>query len=219
MESSKVVFEGSLEQRQREKIATLGRALLVLHAPTDAVVGIENAARIFAAAKHPESFVSLDTADHFLSRADDSDYVAGVIAAWTSRYLPVARRPEAAETTDDAVIVESTGRGLFQHQVRIGRHSLLVDEPRAQGGLDSGPSPYDLLAASLGACKAMTIRLYVERKGWPIDAIRVRGMHAKIHAADCADCETRDGRMDELRCELEIRGALTGEQRAHCRDR
>ncbi len=202
-------------QRQNEHIAQLRRALLVLHAPSDAVVGIENATRIFTAAKHPKSFVSLADADHLLSRPSDGDYAAGVIAAWAERYLPAAAKPEANEAPPEGtVLVEETGAGKLQVRVQVGQHSFLADEPVAVGGLGSGPNPYDLLAAALGTCKSMTMRLYAERKGWPLQRARVTVRHGKIHAADCADCETREGRVDEFQCEITLEGALDAEQRA-----
>lgn len=161
---SKQLLDDLREQRQEEHIANLRRALLVLHAPADDVVGIENATRIFVAAKHPKSFISLDDTDHLLTRSTDADYVAGVIVAWASRYLPEPARLTQPEAAEGRVIVEETGHGRFQQALTIGPHRLIADEPTAQGGLGSGPSPYDLLAAGLGACKAMTMRLYAERK-------------------------------------------------------
>ena len=210
-------------QRQDERIAGLRRALLVLHAPGDRVVGIDNASRIYMAAKHPKSFVSLDDADHFLSRTKDADYAAEVIAAWASRYLPDDRPAQAAEAreaedagaaTEPGVLVEETGQGLFQQRIRIGRHVIMADEPQSMGGRDSGPAPYDLLAAALGACKAMTMRLYANRKSWPLEKAKVHVAHDRIHARDCADCETKDGHIDEFRVAITLDGPLSDEQRA-----
>lgn len=202
-------------QAQQDHIAHLRRALLVLHAPTDAIVGIDNATRIFTTAKHPKSFVSLADADHLLSRPADGEYAAGVIAAWAQRYLPAAATPAATvEAAADQVVVQETGAGKLQVRVQVGQHGFLADEPVAVGGLGSGPNPYDLLSAALGACKAMTMRLYAERKGWPLKRARVAVRHGKIHAADCADCETREGRIDEFTCEITLEGPLDGEQRA-----
>jgi uncharacterized OsmC-like protein/alpha/beta superfamily hydrolase len=212
---SRGFVEDLREQRQAERIAGLKRALLVLHAPRDAVVGIEQATRIFTAARHPKSFVSLDDADHLLSRPADGDYAASVIAAWAGRYLPaMAAEAAPAAPPEGTVLVEETGAGRLQVRIAAGRHALLADEPLAAGGLDSGPNPYELLAAALGACKTMTMRLYAERKGWPLSRARVAVRHGKVHAADCADCETREGRVDEFRCEIALEGALDAEQRA-----
>ncbi len=206
-------------QDQAPRIAGLGRALLVMHAPRDAVVGIDEARRIYEAARHPKSFVSLDDADHLLSRREDAAYAARVLAAWASRYLPPAASP-APEPTEPAadeglVVVEETGAGRFQQRITAGAHRLLADEPRRVGGLDSGPAPYDLLLAALGACTAMTLRLYAERKGLPLERARVTLRHARIHAADCADCETQEGKVDEITREITLEGAgLDAAQRA-----
>ena len=177
------------------------------------IVGIDNASQIFAAARHPKSFVSLDTADHLLSRREDAAYAARVLAAWASRYVPPP--PAAAVTAADGVLVEETGQGRFQQRVTVGAHSFLADEPPELGGAGSGPGPYDLLLAGLGACTSMTIRLYAERKAWPLTGVSVRLRHAKIHARDCADCETRDdARIDEITKEISLAGPLDPTQRA-----
>ena len=199
------------EQNLREKIARLHKALLIFHSPTDDRVGIENASRIFEAAKHPKSFVSLAGADHLLGRLSDATYVAKLIAAWAERYLDLPEpRPE---TADGDVMVSETRRGLFQQEVRIGRHRLLADEPASVGGLDSGPGPYDLLLAGLGACTSMTLRLYAERKSLPLDRVSVRLSHSKIHAADCETCETKEGMLDRIERVITIEGDLDDAQR------
>jgi uncharacterized OsmC-like protein/pimeloyl-ACP methyl ester carboxylesterase len=199
------------EQNLREKIARLHKALLIFHSPTDDRVGIENASRIFEAAKHPKSFVSLAGADHLLSRLSDASYVAKVIAAWAERYLDLPEpRPETAEGD---VVVSETRRGLLQQEVRIGRHRLLADEPASVGGLDSGASPYDLLLAGLGACTSMTLRLYAERKSLPLDRVTVRLSHSRIHAADCATCETKTGMLDRIERVITLQGELDDAQR------
>jgi uncharacterized OsmC-like protein/alpha-beta hydrolase superfamily lysophospholipase len=199
------------EQNLREKIAQLRKALLIFHSPTDDRVGVENASRIFEAAKHPKSFVSLAGADHLLSRPSDASYVAKVIAAWAERYLDLPEpRPEMAE---GGVIVSETRRGLFQQEVSIGRHRLLADEPASVGGLDSGPGPYDLLLASLGACTSMTLRLYAERKSLPLDRVTVRLSHSKVHAADCETCETKEGMLDRIERAITLEGELDDVQR------
>src|SRR6185503_2225643 len=150
------------QQNLAARIATLHKALLIFHAPTDNTVGIDNASAIFLAAKHPKSFVSLAGADHLISRQADAAYVANVIAAWAERYLEAVADVEPADHTEPGeVIVRETGRGQFQQEVIAGTHRLLADEPVAAGGLDGGPSPYALLLAALGACTSMTVRLYV----------------------------------------------------------
>ncbi len=204
-------------QDQGERIADLRQSLLVLHAPTDATVGIDNASRIFLKAKHPKSFVSLDDADHLLTNPRDAEYAATVIAAWASRYVGIdaASAPAAADSVvTGQVVVEETGAGKFQNRVSIGRHVLLADEPTDVGGLDTGPSPYDFLLAGLGACTAMTLRLYAERKGLPLRRVRVGLDHGKTHAADCADCETREGKVDEIVKTIVLEGELDAESRA-----
>src|SRR4051794_30649296 len=202
-------------QDQEGRIRELRRALLVLHAPGDAVVGIENASRIFAAARHPKSFVSLDTADHLLSRREDAAYAARVLAAWASRWVASEPAAPGAEGEAGVVLVEETGRGRFQQRITAGRHRLIADEPASVGGMDTGLGPYDLLLAAVGACSAMTVRLYAERKGWPLERVVVRLRHARIHASDCADCETKgDARIDQIERRLTLEGPLDAEQRA-----
>jgi uncharacterized OsmC-like protein/alpha/beta superfamily hydrolase len=201
-------------QDQARRIAGLGRALLVMHAPGDETVGIDNASRIFTAARHPKSFVSLDTADHLLTRREDAAYAARVLAAWAWRYVGESAAASSSDAEEGVVTVEETGRGRFQQLITAGAHALTADEPEAAGGLGSGPGPYDLLLAALGACSAMTVRLYAERKLWPLERVRVRLRHAKIHASDCADCETKgDARIDEVHKELAFEGPLDAEQR------
>ncbi|MGF1592086.1 MAG: alpha/beta fold hydrolase [Kiloniellaceae bacterium] len=203
--------------RLEDAIAGLRKALMVFHAPRDEIVGIDNASRIFLAAKHPKSFVSLDNADHLLSRRADAVYVAEVLAAWAGRYLGEAAQAEEASApraADGEVVVEETGAGKFTQLIAAGRHLLSADEPEAMGGLDSGPSPYDFLLAGLGACTSMTLRLYAERKGLALERTRVTLSHDKIHAKDCADCETKEGKVDRIRRRIQITGDLTPEQRA-----
>lgn len=194
-------------------IAKLGRPLLVFHSPLDQIVGIDNASRIFGAAKHPKSFVSLDAADHLLSRREDAAYVADVVAAWGERYLAPAEATAGAErqapAETDVVVVSEAGTGKFAQVVSVrGRHELAADEPVAYGGTDTGPSPYEYLTAGLGACTSMTIRMYAERKGLPLRGVRVRLRHAKVHAEDCATCETRQGMLDRIERQIELVGPL-----------
>lgn len=198
-------------------IRSLDRALLILHSPYDEIVGIENAERIFVTAKHPKSFVSLDDADHLMHGPNDAVYVAGVIAAWAKRYVAADVAPAAADLVGvpGEVFVQETGNGVFQQRIDVGgRHELIADEPQTHGGLDSGPSPYDLLLAGLGACTAMTLRMYAERKGLALDRVSVRLSHAKIHAEDCADCHTQAGKIDVIQREVVMEGNLDQETRA-----
>ena len=196
-------------QKPAETIAKLRRALLVLHSPRDAIVDIDNAAKIFLAAKHPKSFVSLDDADHLLLRPEDAAYVAEVLAAWASRYVD---RP--AETLPvNGVRVTETREGRFTQHILAGKHVLRADEPAAAGGDDSGPGPYDLLLAGLGACTSMTVRMYADQKKWPLERVRVDLRQEKIHAADCAECETKEGRIDRIERVLMLEGNLDEAQR------
>ncbi len=199
-------------QRQEERIANLRRPLLVFHAPRDEYVGIDNAGIIFAAAKHPKSFVSLDDADHLLTRKADAAYVGEVLAAWAGRYAGTAEaEPDAVP--HGTVVVAETGEGTFTQAIAAGPHALRADEPESVGGLDSGPGPYDLLLAALGACTSMTLRLYAARKELALDKVSVRLVHEKIHAADCADCETRKGRIDHITREITLTGDLSADER------
>ena len=201
------------EQRLSESIAGLRKALLIFHSPTDDVVSIENASRIFTAAKHPKSFVSLAGADHLLSRRKDATYVANVIQAWADRYLEAPEAPIVEEKIDADVLVRETGAGRFQQEVVTGVHRLIADEPVDVGGLGSGPNPYDLVLAGLGACTSMTLRLYAERKALPLERVTVRLSHSKIHAADCESCETREGMIDRIDRAITLSGNLDEDQR------
>ena len=198
-----------------EKIAHLHKALLVMHSPTDDTVGIDNATRIFVGARHPKSFVSLSGADHLLSDWRDSTYVADMIAAWATRYVDLAAAQPVVEATDKPrqVTVREIGTGKFRNTVTIGPHHLLADEPHSAGGDDTGPSPYDFLLAGLGACKSMTMRLYAERKSFPLERATVTLNHSKIHAEDCAECETKEGLLDQIDVAIGLEGPLDADQR------
>jgi uncharacterized OsmC-like protein/pimeloyl-ACP methyl ester carboxylesterase len=201
------------EQRLSDKIAKLRKALLIFHSPTDEVVGIENASRIFAAARHPKSFVSLADADHLLSRRSDATYVANVIRSWAERYLDVTSAAPHLADERRSVVVRETRQGRFQQDVTVGAHRFLCDEPIAVGGLDSGPGPYDLVLAGLGACTAMTLRLYADRKMLPLEQVTVQLSHDRIHAADCESCETKEGSIDRIERAITLHGNLDQEQR------
>ena len=202
-----------------DRVATMKKALMVLHSPIDETVGIDNASEIFLAAKHPKSFVSLDTADHLLTRKEDAIYAAEVIAAWASRFVKAAGEPE--EGIPEGALVAETGLGKFQNHVRIGHHRLIADEPTSVGGLDSGPSPYDYLATALGACTTMTLRMYADLKKLPVDHIATEVRHSKIHGDDCAACTAGEiesmanskGKIDHFERFITLEGDLTAEQR------
>mgnify|MGYP001793776373 CR=1 FL=1 len=199
--------------RLEAAIGGMKKALMVFHAPRDATVGIDNASRIFLAAKHPKSFVSLDDADHLLSRKPDAIYVAEVLAAWAGRYLGTAEAETALRAQPGQVVVEETGEGRFTQRIAAGSHALRADEPESVGGRDTGPGPYDLLLAGLGACTSMTMRMYAERKGLALEKTRVTLSHNKIHAEDCATCETKEGKVDRIERTIEMTGQLSAEER------
>jgi putative redox protein len=201
------------QRRIEDCLANLRRALLVFHSPTDDTVGIENASHIFLGAKHPKSFVSLADADHLLSKKSDAVYVANVITAWAERYLerPVERSDEQIE--GGIVLVRETGGGKLQQEIMSGPHRFLADEPVKAGGLDSGPGPYDLLLASLGACTSMTLRLYADNKKLSLDRVSVRLTHNRIHAEDCLNCETKEGMIDRIDRNITLEGELSADER------
>lgn len=199
-----------------ERLGRLGKALLVMHAPMDDTVSIDNASQIFKAAKHPKSFVSLDDADHLLSKEADGLYAATVLAAWASRFVPVRDAEQAAKTTapmaDGFDVVATTGAG-YRTELTTGRHRLVADEPPAMNGTDAGPTPYGLLSSALASCTGMTLRMYADRKQIPLERVSVHVSHSKVHAQDCADCMTAVGRLDEFRRVIELTGELTDTQR------
>lgn len=203
-------------QQPTETLRRLKAALLVMHSPSDQVVGIENAANIYRSAPHPKSFISLDSADHLLSDARDSVYAAGIIATWASRYLehpdtsdPPHIRPEVI---DNRVTARTAADG-FRTELFAHGFPLVADEPVEAGGGNEGPSPYDYLLAALGACTGMTLQLYARSKGWPLEDVVVRLSHQKVHAEDCRDCEEKGGQIDSIERELELHGELEEAQR------
>jgi len=202
------------QQKQTERIASLKKALLVMHSPMDEIVGIENAGLIFTAAKHPKSFISLDNADHLITRREDAVYAADVLAAWAGRWAgrKAVELPEG-DTREGTVTVAQSPGFKYRQVIAAGSHPLIADEPKQAGGNDSGPTPYDLLVAGLGACTSMTIRMYADHKGIPLESIRVELEHDKIHAADCEDCEAGTDRIDRITRKISLSGALSPEQR------
>lgn len=196
-------------------VAGLHKALLVMHSPVDDTVGIDSATKIFVAARHPKSFVSLDHADHLLTKPTDALYAADVIAAWASRYIEIAKPAKVADLPEAPrqVVVQETRKSKFNQIITVGPHHLVADEPVAAGGEDAGPGPYDFLLAGLGACTSMTMRLYADRKSLPLDRVTVTLKHSKIYAKDCAECETREGMLDQIERDIAMDGALDAEQR------
>jgi uncharacterized OsmC-like protein/pimeloyl-ACP methyl ester carboxylesterase len=200
--------EDSREHDLSERLRRLRRALLVLHSPVDEIVPIEQAQKIFVAALHPKSFISLDDADHLLSRAADSRYAGEVIAAWAARFLEF----EPPEVLDHVLVSGRTAEG-FLNSVQAGPHRLVADEPDDKGGRGLGPDPYQFLAAALGACTVMTLNMYARHKKLPVERVRCEVRHQKIYAEDCADCESKDAKLDELSRVIRIEGELDDAQR------
>ncbi|MGV0813281.1 OsmC family protein [Mycolicibacterium boenickei] len=122
-----------------------------------------------------------------------------------------------AASPDGAVTVAESGSGTYTQQITVGRHRLIADEPLPIGD-DAGPNPYDLVLAGLGACTSMTVRMYANRKGWPLEHVRVTLRHSRIHAKDCADCETAKGMIDHVDREIELVGDLDDTQRQRLMD-
>ena len=194
-------------------IGNLRKALLVMHAPLDDIVAIDNASALFIAAKHPKSFVSLDDADHLLTRDADSRYAGRVLAAWAGRYLPDRGAEEDLEAGEREVVAR-TRAGGFATAVAAGRHRLIADEPASVGGTDTGPTPYDLLAAALATCTTMTLKMYAAHKDIALTSATARVTHRRVHVEDCSDCEQPDGYIHEFHRSLALQGDLTDAQRA-----
>ena len=191
-----------------EAVAGMGKALLVLHAPLDNVVGVRHAEALFLAARHPKSYVSLDHADHLLREDGDAEFAARMIGTWAERYIVEPERFEAPEPSSQVVVGE-TGQGKFLNHVVAGRHRALADEPVSVGGFDAGMSPYDYLAAALGACTSMTIRMYAEHKKLPLDRVVVEVEHDKVYAEDSeAAGAGKKRKIDQFSRRIHITGDL-----------
>ncbi len=192
-------------------LKNLKKALLVLHSPQDNVVGIENAAQIYKAAKHPKSFITLDDADHLLSEKEDSIYAGKVIGSWVSRYIKSTKREELESKNQVDVRIGEEG---YTTDIKSGVHQLTADEPEEHGGSDLGPSPYDYLLAALGSCTAMTLRMYADRKKWNLKEVKVHLDHSKVHAEDCEKCEeSSNNKIDKIERIIEFDGDLDNDQR------
>ncbi len=205
-------FIEDLESHEGAGIGRLSKALLVMHAPGDDTVSIREAEKIYLEARHPKSFISLDDADHLVSRRADSDYVARSIAGWASRYLPEPAIPASVTLDKGQVKVEELNH-RFTQGVHSDNHHWQADEPKSVGGDDTGPDPYEHLLAALGTCTAMTLRMYARHKHIPLQHVEVELEHSRDHFEDCADCEEGGGQIEVIDRSITLRGELSAEQR------
>ena len=182
------------------EVARLRKPILLLHSPTDDVVSVDHASALFGAAKHPKSFISLEGADHLLLREEDAGFAASVIASWATRYLPLVEDWPMPEQG----VITCMGHGKFGTEIHTSSHRFIADEPKSYGGDDSGPTPYDLLLGALGACTSMTMKMYADRRNWPLDSVRIHLIHSRDHAADCEECAAEEEGADHQRITREI---------------
>ncbi|PKG51381.1 bifunctional alpha/beta hydrolase/OsmC family protein [Olleya sp. 1-3] len=204
-------FLDDIETKSLPNVAkNLRKALLVMHSPQDNTVGIENAEEIYVAARHPKSFVSLDGADHLLMRKEDSIYVGSVIASWAKRYISIPKT-DTVSTTHQAVASLDTEDG-FTTQMTVGSHTMMADEPTSFGGNDFGPSPYEFVSAGLSACTAMTVQMYVKRKGWNLQNIEVHTSHTKVAKQVVENGEQKEIKVDTFNREIKLKGNLDDKQ-------
>ncbi len=198
-----------MKNRLEEELPQLQKAVLIMHSPQDKVVHIDNAARLYALAKHPKSFISLDGANHLLTDKEAAGYTGEVIASWASRYLSVPPIDESGE----GVVAVRTGTEKYYTEISIGQHMMVADEPAKDGGKDLGPTPYDYLLGALGACTSMTLRMYADHKKWKLDEARVRLEHSRSHVADCQKTADNHCRVEKINRVVELEGDLSPEQR------
>ena len=196
-----------------KSVSHLKKALLVMHAPLDETVGLDNAARLFQMAKHPKSFITLDDADHLLSRTEDAEYAAELISAWVQRYIDVMLLPKLMNAPEGITRVSEADPTSFTQDISAAGHHIIADEPASYGGSYLGPTPYQLVAAGLGACTSMTIRMYARQKNIPLEHVQVDVSHNKVHAQDCSSCESKSGKVDRFVREITLTGELMDEQR------
>lgn len=193
-------------------IGKLDKAVMVLHAPFDDTVSINEATKIFVTAKHPKSFISLDKGDHLLSRAEDSLYAGNIIASWAKRFIVPDERAEKTNPDNGVTVSGETSKG-FYNIVQAGIHRFVADEPVSYGGSNKGPTPYDFLGAALGACTSMTLNGYARRKSLSVIRVSVNVSHARIHAEDCEACEKAVGQIDQFTREISIEGDIADADR------
>lgn len=197
-------------QSLAERVGQLGRPLLIFHAPGDQIVGVDNAREIFEAARHPKSFVSLDDADHLVTRGEDARFIADTLAAWARRYIDPADQEQPSEDT----VAVSEGDVQYVQTIQAGKHVWVSDEPESIGGGDRGPTPYDLLLSALGSCTAITLRMYADRKQWPLEHTEIALRHERMHAEDCDGCEDQDKKIERVHRQIRLDGPLDDDQRA-----
>ena len=192
-------------------IEGMGKPLLVVHSPTDNTVGVENALEILERARHPKSFLALDGADHLITDDADARYAAEMIATWADRYssgdLADHAQPDFIAEAPESVTIVHIGEG-FRTEVISNGFPLVADEPESVGGTNTGPTPYDYLLTALGACTAITLRMYADRKKWPLETVTVNLTHKKVHARDCAACESSSGFVDHIDRRIHVEGDL-----------
>jgi len=192
-------------------MAKMRKAILVMHSPQDSVVGIDNAAKIYSHAFHPKSFVTLDNADHMLSNKDDAFYAGTVISSWLKRYLP---SPVKSSLDTNKQVVARLGSEGYTTDLMVGRHGMLADESEQLGGNDFGPSPYELLNASLGSCTAMTLQMYARRKKWDLQEVKVHLSFSRSYKEDCEACSKEERRLESIEKCIELKGNLDDAQKA-----
>ncbi|MEP0986130.1 alpha/beta fold hydrolase [Ekhidna sp.] len=203
-------FLEDLESKERNGvIKNLGKSLLIIHSPQDNIVGIENAQEIYMEAMHPKSFVSLDGADHLMSKEEDAKYAGSIISGWASRYIEVSAKEESPE----GEVLTRVGEKGYTTEIISGRHQLIADEPPSVGGDDYGPTPYGYLLSGLGACTAMTLRMYADHKGIDLKEVEVKLTHDKVHKQDGENSESSKGKIDQIKRKIKLTGDLTDEQR------
>ncbi|GAA4362853.1 bifunctional alpha/beta hydrolase/OsmC family protein [Kangiella marina] len=203
-------------QQHNIDIHGLNKALMVMHSPIDDTVSISEAETIYKSALHPKSFITLDKADHLMSKTEDSMYAGHVLASWASRYIDTKEEPLLPKAQDKVVIAAQTGEG-FLNRVNANGHVFLADEPERLGGTNLGPTPYDFLSTALGTCTAMTLNMYARRKKLDVSKVIVNVSHDKVHLEDCDHCEAKkgdkNGKIDKFHRSIVIEADITEEQR------
>lgn len=196
----------------KSHLRALKKPLLILHSPQDETVDISNAEKIYINAMHPKSYISLDGADHLLSRKEDSLYVGDMIASWAARYIDLETKSDTLVTDHQVVVRNEKEHGFFS-EIMANGHYLTADEPKSIGGSDLAGTPYDLLIASLGACTAITIRMYAKHKGIDLQEVKVHMTREKRHAPDAENTDDPKSKLEFIDLDLELHGNLSEEER------